>query len=362
MVDQINVSSVKENVANNNSSIPVPPVKRKRGWCLVVSILLVFIVVCGICSFFSVWFLNAASKGSVLNYETVYGDETSENKILSIKIDGTILNEAPDVSSFWVDDTYIYGYSIRDVIVNASEDSSIKGIVLEISSSGGTITGTKTIADALAEYKKKTGNPIVAYGQGTVASGGYWLACSADYFVLDYGSNVGNIGVIFGPFAYYNVVLAEDGGILSGGVITQNGIEYNYITAGQYKDIGNPYRVMSETEMLSLQKGVDNEYNQFVAHVSVGRGIDEAVIRNDIKALIYDNLEAERLNLVDESGSKYVAYQKIVEMTNLGDDYKIVRDSSASGVAGGFWGIVGVNSDTNKDWYQGKYLVYWGEF
>ncbi|HOU75720.1 MAG TPA: S49 family peptidase [Candidatus Dojkabacteria bacterium] len=362
MTDQINTSVVGSGKVSKNSTGQTIPVKKKRGWCLVVSILLVFIIICGMCSFFSIWFLSAVSKGSALNYETVYGDENSKNKILSIKIDGTILNEAPDAASFWVDDTYIYGYSIRDVIINASDDSSIKGIILEISSPGGTITGTKTIADAIEYYKDKTGNPVVAYGQGTVASGGYWLACSADYFVLDYGSNVGNIGVIFGPFAYYDVVLAEDGGILGGGVITQNGIEYNYITAGQYKDIGSPYRVMSETEVQSLQKGVDNEYNEFVKQVSEGRGIEELEIKSNIKALIYDNLEAERLNLIDESGNKYVAYQKIAEMASLGDDFQIIRDSSASGVIGSFWGMLGNNYDVNKNWYEGKYLVYWGGF
>ena len=202
---------------------------------------------------------------------------------------------------------------------------------------------------------------MVAYGQGMVASGGYWLACSADYFVLDYGSNVGNIGVIFGPFTYYDVVLAEDGGILGGGIITQNGIEYNYITAGEYKDIGSPYRVMTEVEVQSLQKGVDNEYNQFVKHVADGRGLTEAEIKTNIKGLIYDNVEGERLKLIDESGNKFVAYDKIVEMAGLGDDYQIVRSGSAGGL-GGFWGLFSTNSVSNPNWYEGQYLVYWGGF
>ena len=77
----------------------VPP-KKKRGWCIVVAIILVLLSVCGICGFFSIWFVSAVSNSGYTSYETVYGDEMSENKILSIKIDGTILNEDPNTSSF----------------------------------------------------------------------------------------------------------------------------------------------------------------------------------------------------------------------------------------------------------------------
>jgi protease IV len=113
------------------------------------------------------------------------------------------------------------------------DDLSLHGVVLEINSPGGAICGARAIADDVSYYRSKAKKPIYAHVEGLAA---YWAASAADKVIADYGSDIGSIGVIMGPFKYYNTVVNEDSGLFDGGVITQNGIESVSITAGKPKD------------------------------------------------------------------------------------------------------------------------------
>lgn len=377
-----------------NNSLPQPQVvyqttqqSSKKWWVWPLVTIIVVLIMCCSCSgvcYLMVELIKAApdtttSLDDELSYDYVYGDENSKNKILSIKINGTILNEDPDESSWFEDTDVVYGYSIKEELYRAAEDDTIKGILFEISSPGGTVTGSKAIADGVAYYKAKTGNPVIAYGQGTVASGGYWVAASADYIILDQGSIIGSIGVIFGPFEYYDKVTAIDGGLLSGGIVTQNGIEYTYITAGDSKDLGNPFRRMTQEEVAVLQTGVNNEYADFITHVSEGRGIDEVTIKTQIKALIYDNVQAESLGLIDETLNREDAFDRTAEKCDLSvSDYQIVRKSDTyDDFWDEFWSV-NFGSDQSSDasdenivngilyvnglpWYESQYLAFYGD-
>ncbi|HSX17446.1 MAG TPA: S49 family peptidase [Patescibacteria group bacterium] len=200
-----------------------------------------------------------------------------------------------------------------------------------MSSPGGTIYGARAIADGVAYYKKTTGNPVYAYVEGQAASGGYWAISGADKIIADYGSDIGSIGVIMGPFEYYDTVLAEDGGLLSGGVVTQNGIQSTYISAGKYKDMGNPYRKLSAGEIALLQKSVNNEYDTFVQYVSQHRHIAEATIRDTIGAAAYDNKTALEYKLIDQTGSRDDAYAALAKAAGIQDDFTIVREEQSQG-------------------------------
>lgn len=156
------------------------------------------------------------------------------------------------------------------------------------------------------------------------ASGGYWSALEADEIWADTGSTIGSIGVIFGPFKYYDSVVAEDGGAFLGGVVTENGIQNTYITAGRSKDLGNPYRQLTQEEIASLQNMVNRSYTDFVAKVAVIREIEPAVITGQIGALVYSEQQALELKLIDGVADKHEAYARLAELAQL-ENYKITR-------------------------------------
>jgi len=260
---------------------------------------------------------------SGLDLEYSGGDENSSNKILVIPIQGVILNEKPDDLIAFLSTDVTYGYEVKNILVEAAQDDSIKGVVLAIDSPGGTVTGSKAISDGVENYKAMTNKPVVAHIMGMGASGGYWSAVAADHIIADSGSLIGSIGVIFGPFKYYQEVTAESSGGES--IATDGGIETYYITSGEYKDFGNPYRVMTDVEKQIMQDDTDAVYEEFVQYVSSRRNITVANVKSQIKGLPYGNERALELNLIDANGPKEDAYSYLTQELGLGSDYQIVK-------------------------------------
>ena len=283
---------------------------------------------------------NDSNLPKGVTYKTVYG--YGDNEILSIPINGVILGTDDSggslASLFGSGQTY--GYDVKDQLYAAAHDDRIKAVVLEVDSPGGTIYGSRAIADGVAYYKSATHNPVYTHIEGVGASGAYWASSSADKVYADDGSEVGSIGVIMGPFEYYNTVLSEDSGLLGGGVVTQNGIQSVTITAGRSKDIGSPYRKLTAQEIQTLQQSVNNEYDGFVGYVSKHRGIPEDTIRNTIGAMIYDPKTALDLKLIDGSSSRDGTYDALAQAAGIQGNYQVIREQYSAGLVSALVGAV----------------------
>jgi protease-4 len=273
-------------------------------------------------------------------YKVIRGDELSFNKILQVSLNGVILTEATSVAGpfDFLEEGVTYGYDVKETLRRAAEDPSIKGIFLTINSPGGTIPGSKAISDGIEQYKKATGNPVFAHIRDVGASGAYWAAVSTDRVFVDTGSIVGSIGVLMGPFTYYNTPLEE--GSFLGSVSTEGGIEHTYITGGQYKDTGSPYRRMSEEERTHWQQSINNEYAVFVRHVSRERGLSENTITQTIKALPYDSIQALELKLVDEIRNEDQALEALVDKAGLGEDYQLIYEEQKGDIFGDLFSVI----------------------
>lgn len=287
-------------------------------------------------------------KSSTSSVQTsfVYNNESSKNKILVIPIDGVIYSgntSSDDISELLSDSRNTYGYEIKQLLRKVEKESSIKGIILEINSPGGTIVGSQAIYDGIKDYKEKTNKPVVAHISGIGASGAYWVASAADAIYADVGSSIGSIGVINGGFNYYDGVTSINEGLLSGGVTTKNGIQNYTITAGKGKDLGNPFRKPTEEELKILQQGADNNYYDFVKLVSISRNIPAEKIRREIGAYIYDNQTAIENNLIDNTYNKEQTYATITTQLGLGENYQIVKLNHKQSKLEAFLGAINIS-------------------
>src|SRR3989344_7131970 len=79
-----------------------------------------------------------------------------EDKIALIPVHGVIATE--DVGSIF-ERNFASSDSILEFLDKAVKDDSVKGIMLEINSPGGTVVASKEIADKIKTIKK----PVVAY-------------------------------------------------------------------------------------------------------------------------------------------------------------------------------------------------------
>ncbi len=303
-----------------------------------------------------------------LETEYLYGNEGADDKLLVVRVQGAIMGEMLEEPLFATG--LSYGYEVKELLRKAAEEDDIQGILLWMSTPGGTIFGSRAIADGVAEYQAATGNPVVAYVSGVSASGGMYGMSGADVILADHGSLVGSIGVIFGPFEFYDGVIATDGGLLGGGITTTDGITVEYLTAGRSKDVGNPFRAMTEEERALLQEGLDAEYDEFVGYVAEQRGIDAAFIREEVGAMIYGNARAQELGLIDGTATLQEAYERLASEAGLSSPrFQVVEESGGSSLFGAL-----VQSDIDGDalatvaeaapevcFPAGAMLAYWGD-
>lgn len=263
--------------------------------------------------------------GTESSYAFVSGTPESSNLLLTIPVQGIILGSASlnlDTPLGIMGATY--GYEVRKTLENAAEDERIKGVMLHMQTPGGTIFGSQAIFNGVKAYQEATGRPVLAFVEGLSASGGVMAMVGADAIYADYGSMVGSIGVIGAQLTFYDKPVATQGGIFGGGIVTEEGIEQTIISAGKYKDLGNPFRRPSTEEIARLNRNIANEYDDFVRHVAENREIKPEMIRDEMGAMIFDNLSAQSYGLIDGTLDKNGAVEKLAEMANVADEYKLV--------------------------------------
>lgn len=272
--------------------------------------------------------ISSEFSSSPIHTYILSGDDDAEHVVVSLPISGLIVGDDNDISDPFglVTDSITQGYDVKETLKELAEDDEVSGVILDINSPGGTIYGANAIAEGVEYYRNTANKPILAYVSGLAASGGYWAAASADEIVADVGTTVGSIGIISGPFQYYDTVKSIDGGAFVGGIVTENGIETTYITAGKSKDMGNPFRKLTSDELENLQTMVNNEYDGFVSFVSRRRTISEEILRNTIGALTFDTKSALGLDLIDRVGSRDMVYDRMAERIGVSvEDLQIIR-------------------------------------
>jgi signal peptide peptidase SppA len=79
----------------------------------------------------------------------------------------------------------------------ALDDRSVKAVILDMDTPGGTVAGVGEFAQHVAEARGK-GKPVVAYVGNQAASAGYWIASAADAIVAAPTATLGSIGVVMG--------------------------------------------------------------------------------------------------------------------------------------------------------------------
>src|SRR3989338_3938211 len=187
-----------------------------------------------------------------------------------------------------------------DLIKKANDDSSIKGIILEINSPGGTVLASKEITDAVKESKK----PVVAWIRELGASGAYWVASGSDYIIADPMSITGSIGVI-GSYLQFEKLMEK------------YGVIYEQLTTGKYKDTGSPFRELTTEERNLLQGKLNIIHDYFVSDVEANRKLSKEQVEKLANGIFYLGVEAKELGLIDRLRGKKEAEEKIKELTGL---------------------------------------------
>lgn len=281
-------------------------------------------------------FAGSANDYGSPTYEAIYGTDGSRNRLVSLSIHGPIMSQssASDPLQIIFGGGVTDGEKIKERLQELADDNSVQGIILEIDSPGGLITASKAIADG-AEYVQARGKPIIAHINGLGASGGYWVAASTDYILAEQGSEAGSIGVILGSIPYYKDIIA------TGEVATKEPIVIRNFSAGESKDIGNPYRDMTQAEIDYLNKSLQDEYKRFVDYVAGRRGVSAEHLTSVVKALPYGTTAAKDLKLIDGEASREEAYRELANRAGISNNFVVERELREVDFLSSLLGVIG---------------------
>ncbi|OBW96844.1 signal peptide peptidase SppA [Gallibacterium anatis] len=211
------------------------------------------------------------------DYETA---NITDNNIAVVRIEGAIIDGESDEEN-------VGGDSIARLLREAAEDKSVKAVVLRINSPGGSASASEIIREEV-EHLQQLGKLVVVSMGGMTASGGYWIASTADYIVADKNTITGSIG-IFAAFVTLEKSLANLG-------IHSDGVKTSPLASM------SPFTALSQEYSDIIQMSIEHGYDQFISLVAKGRNLDKTQVDNIAQGRVWLGEEALKHKLVDQLG------------------------------------------------------------
>lgn len=192
--------------------------------------------------------------------------------------------------------------AVLEKIINAKNDSNIKGVLFVIDSPGGAFAPSMELALAIKDLKIK--KPVLVYASGTMASGSYLAGVGANKILANPASFIGSIGVIM------------QGADLSG-LANKLGIKEQTIQAGEFKSAGTFARAWNENERNFLQGLIDQSYDLFTGFVAKERALDLNKKDQWANARVFLAAKAKELGLIDELSNYENAKKELEKLVNV---------------------------------------------
>ena len=188
----------------------------------------------------------------------------------------------------------------------------VRGILLRIDSPGGAVAPAQEIYSEI--MKLRADHKTVYASMGTVAaSGGYYIACAADYVLANPGTLTGSIAAVM---VFSNI---EE-------LANKIGVKPVIIKSGKYKDVGSPLRAMNPEERKLLQNVVDDVHQQFVQAVAKGRGLSVSEVKEIADGRIMTGQQALKLKLIDEIGGLEKTLELLAKKIGVEGRPKVIEE------------------------------------
>ncbi|MDI6903597.1 MAG: signal peptide peptidase SppA [Methanocellales archaeon] len=179
--------------------------------------------------------------------------------------------------------------NIRD----ATDELSVKAIVLRVNSPGGTPAAAQEIITEIKNAQEK-GKPVVISMGDIATSGAYYISAPAERIVANPDTMTGSIGAIW-VFVNRSEYYSDEG------------IDFYIAKSGEFKDMGADWRGLTEEEKEYADQIVMAVYERFVNEVAQSRNMSTYEVRKLADGRIYLGASAKNLGLIDELGNLHDA-------------------------------------------------------
>ncbi|MBQ1198161.1 MAG: signal peptide peptidase SppA [Spirochaetaceae bacterium] len=262
--DSNNKELINSTIENSNTENKKEKKQKNKGMIILIIILVVA-------------FLFGFAKGFFSEESVIKNKSSGSSKyIAELYIEGTIQEENESYNQAW----------LLDTINELQNDKNNCGTILFINSPGGSVYESDEVYLALKKYAEE--KTLWAYFGQTAASGGYYIACSAEKIIANRNTLTGSIGVIAGQ----SFDLTE--------FMSKHGIKMNTITAGKNKNMLNIDQPLTPEQREIMQSVADECYNQFTQIVADGRKLPLETVKTLADGRIYTAQQALQNKLIDE--------------------------------------------------------------
>lgn len=142
----------------------------------------------------------------------------------------------------------------------AFKDKDAKGVLLRISSPGGSPTQSALIRDHIDYMREKHPEKrLIVVAEESMASGAYLIGSSADVIYASPSSIIGSIGVVMQGWDFSDALDRVD-------------IKHRLFTAGENKARMSPFSKLRDSDVKKAHSILDDIHGQFIEYVTTGRG------------------------------------------------------------------------------------------
>ncbi|MGN8238661.1 S49 family peptidase [Enterobacter soli] len=242
--------------------------------------------------------LTDAASGMTLGAEQIaeplalFGDDDELNPRLSrsyqvtngiavLPVSGTLVSKTRALQPY----SGMTGYNgIIARLQQAMSDPSVDGIMLDMDTPGGMVSGAFDCADIIARMRDI--KPVWALANDMNCSAGQLIASAASRRLVTQTARTGSIGVMMAHSNY-------------GAALKTNGVEVTLIYSGDHKVDGNPYEKLPKDVRADFQTRIDATRQMFAEKVSAYTGMSvQAVL--DTEAAVFSGQESVDSGLADE--------------------------------------------------------------
>jgi len=229
-------------------------------------------------------------------------NELSKANIAIVEAAGEIRDGTAKTS--WINaSSGIASDDLSAAIDQAGRDKGIKAIVLRVDSPGGSVTASDQILHAVKKVQR-AGKPVVVSMGGVAASGGYYIAMSANKIVAQPGTITGSIGVLTGKVSF-------------GKSLELVGAKAESVGVGKNTLMDSPLEPFTAEQWQNLNHQADVIYDDFTAKVAAGRKIPLEKVRDAARGRVWSGEDARAQGLVDSLGGFWTAAQTAAGLASV---------------------------------------------
>ena len=242
--------------------------------------------------------------------------KASRNSILALDLKGLLIEKQKFLNE------------LRDF----SQNEEVKGILIRMDSPGGSVALSQEIYYEFKRIREVLKKPVVISVGSMMTSGALYSAVGASSILVQAGTLVGSIGVIF---PMMNLERLYDWAK----------VEPYSIKTGEFKDAGARFRQMTSRERVLFQDLVNELLEQFKSAILEGRKMRPEDLELYTDGRVFTGETAVSAGFADSLGTYSDAIELVGEMAGLGKKPKLFTPKpSYFELLGDRWGGGGTKS------------------